>query len=250
MKKSVKITKDYNQFSFMDGNRPINRNHVMNLRKSIEEKYVPTPIIVDEKNRIIDGQHRYMVLKELGLPIYYVTTEGKISLDDVRQINKNAKNWDFADYLHSHMEVEKKKFPNEFHIKPYHIFDWFKRSYELPNYVVLELIYGTYSASGTEAFKNGSLDIVDLEHSKSLANYLRSMKPYYNGWNRRGFLFAMLRVMFQRQFNRTKWLRKIKLNSRKLVHCTNSTDYIEVIEHIYNWGERDKVMFVRERPKP
>ena len=46
-----------------------------------------------------------------------------------------------------------------------------------------------------------------------------------------------------------KWLRKLKLNSAKLVHCTNINDYIDTIERIYNWNETDKVMFVRERAK-
>jgi hypothetical protein len=247
MKKTVKVTREYDQFKFLQGNRPINQSHVLNLRKSIMDNYVPTPIIVNEEKQIIDGQHRYIVLKELNLPMFYVTTSGKISLDDIRQINKNAKNWDFADYLHSHMEIEKAKNPKDYHIKPYHIFDWFKRSYQLPNYVVLEIIYGTYSMTGTQAFKDGRLEIIDLAYSKNIASYLRSMKPYYDGWNRRSFLFAMLRIMFQKQFNKAKWLRKIKLNSRKLVHCTCVADYIEVIEHIYNWGEPNKVMFVKEK---
>lgn len=249
MKKQVKVTKDYSQFKFLDGNRPINRNHMLALRKSIEEKYVPTPIIVNENNEIIDGQHRYHVLKELGLPLYYVTADGDVTLSDVRQINRNAKNWDFADYLHSHMEVEKLNNPKDYHTKPYHVFDWFKRSFQMPNFVTLELIYGGYSKAATESFKEGRLEIIDLEHSKATATYLRKMKDYYDGWNRRTFLFAMLRVMYQKQFNKTKWLRKLKMNSRKLVHCTNASDYVEVIESIYNWGEHNKVMFVKDKPK-
>ena len=75
------------------------------------------------------------------------------------------------------------------------------------------------------------------------------MKPYHDSWNKRTFLFAMLRIMFQKNFNKAKWLRKLKLNSAKLVHCTNINDYIDTIERIYNWNETDKVMFVRERAK-
>ena len=59
----------------------------------------------------------------------------------------------------------------------------------------------------------------------------------------------LYKIMFQKNFNKTKWLRKLKLNSAKLVHCTNINDYIDTIERIYNWNEAEKVMFVRERAK-
>ena len=249
MKTKINKTTNYEQFRFLDGNRPVNQRHVMNLRKSIEERYVPTPIMVDSEFRILDGQHRFMVLRELNLPLYYIIQDDKVELGDVRELNKNAKNWDFSDYLYSYMEVEKRKYPKDYHLKPYHIFDWFKRSFELPNYVTLEVLYGSYSRVGTDVFKDGTLEIIDLQHSKEVAQYLRKMKPYHDGWNKRTFLFAMLRIMFQKNFNKTKWLRKLKLNSAKLVHCTNINDYIDTIERIYNWNEAEKVMFVRERAK-
>ena len=51
-------TNDYNTFKVMPGNRPVNKLHVRRLSKSMEEKHLMSPILVNEKMQVIDGQHR------------------------------------------------------------------------------------------------------------------------------------------------------------------------------------------------
>ena len=71
--KNIHITKNYNDFKFVKGNRAINYTHVNNLVDSIKEKDLQMPIIVDEKMNIIDGQHRfeaYRLLKK-RCSLYY-----------------------------------------------------------------------------------------------------------------------------------------------------------------------------------
>ena len=52
----VHTTTDYSLFKSIDGNRTKNKAHVKKLKKSMEEKYLFTVIIVNEKYEIIDGQ--------------------------------------------------------------------------------------------------------------------------------------------------------------------------------------------------
>jgi ParB-like chromosome segregation protein Spo0J len=65
-------TSDYTLFRTIEGNRNINLLHLNRLRQSMLEKYLFTIIIVNENMEIIDGQHRFTVCRELGLPVYYV----------------------------------------------------------------------------------------------------------------------------------------------------------------------------------
>src|ERR1039458_10319262 len=66
------VTKNYDIFIRMIGNRPINESHVTHLKKKIQDEGNLTsefPINLNEKMEIIDGQHRIMALKQLGYPV-------------------------------------------------------------------------------------------------------------------------------------------------------------------------------------
>ena len=65
-------TRDYKAFSFITGNRNINKSHLEKLRKSMMEMLIPIPIVVNEKLQIIDGQHRYMICKEEGWTLTFM----------------------------------------------------------------------------------------------------------------------------------------------------------------------------------
>ena len=57
----VKETKNYSMFTTIGGNRPLNELHLNRLKKSMEEELLISPIIVNEKHEVIDGQHRLRI---------------------------------------------------------------------------------------------------------------------------------------------------------------------------------------------
>ena len=64
----VQQTKDYDLLKNIDGNRSINQLHVKRLSNSMMNKHLISPIIVNEKYQIIDGQHRFEASKILTYP--------------------------------------------------------------------------------------------------------------------------------------------------------------------------------------
>ena len=50
--KKITVTTEYNQFRFVKGNRPLNDLHLSKLRKSMNENFLPIPIIVNERMEI------------------------------------------------------------------------------------------------------------------------------------------------------------------------------------------------------
>jgi len=78
MKSIAKIfyTTDYSKFNTLAGNRQVNIAHVKKLESSFDEEYLISPILVNEKFQIIDGQHRFEAAKNLKLPIYYYMIQG------------------------------------------------------------------------------------------------------------------------------------------------------------------------------
>ena len=98
-------TYDYEIFKRMKGNRVVNNSHVKNLVKSMQEKYLPQPLTVNEDMEIIDGQHRFAAAMELNLPIYYQVINGT-TISDVQRLNTNTKNWGNPNYLNMFYERE------------------------------------------------------------------------------------------------------------------------------------------------
>lgn len=94
------VTKDYGMFKRLVGNRGIDLQRVARIKKSIEERYVKSPITVNKHYEVIDGQGRLAALKELGLPVYYVVDE-EAGLDDCIRMNINTTQWNITDYVYS-----------------------------------------------------------------------------------------------------------------------------------------------------
>ena len=238
MKKTIKVTKNYEQFSYIKGNRIINTNHLNKIVKSMEGKYVPNPIIVNGNYEILDGQHRFEACKELGLPLYYMMTDGW-NLDDVRTANIIVRKWSYADYIYSYKSLEKTD------TGPYTILDWFIRKYEIPNECGLQILSNAVGRTALEKFKAGKFEVQNLQKATSFANFLFKIKPYWQSYRKRAFITAIRAMDEDARFNRTTFLERIAKHSMKMRECTNALDYMDVIEYVYNCGSRDKIRFDR-----
>jgi hypothetical protein len=100
----IKQTTNYQLFKKHESNRAIDETNLKKLRNSVQSRNLLEyrPILVDVNFRIIDGQHRLEIAKELQLPIYYQVQED-LKDEDIILLNANQKNWGFDDYLNFFM---------------------------------------------------------------------------------------------------------------------------------------------------
>jgi ParB-like nuclease domain len=70
-------TRDYEQFKTITSNRDVNRLHVKKLSESIKQKNLlwAKPPLVNEKNQLIDGQHRLEACQLIGADFFYIVAE-------------------------------------------------------------------------------------------------------------------------------------------------------------------------------
>lgn len=235
-------TNNYGLFRLKFGNRPIDIGHVNKLRRSMSREFIKTPITVNKKMEICDGQHRFTAIKALGLPIFYrVASE---SLDTIRTMNQNNKNWSFDDYLASYVALESRQDGN---IGPYTQFNVFKKQTKLSNAVCLAMLKDSKSHAATTDFKDGKFEIPPGQFAvaSKQAKMIAEIGQYYEGYKKQKFIMAMLSLFKDEQFTFKKFIKKLALNRNKLYHCVNSLDYIDTIERLYNWGNKTKVKFRR-----
>jgi ParB/Sulfiredoxin domain len=226
-------TVDYSKFSFLDGNRNINPNHLNRLKESMVNNYLYTIILVNEKYEIIDGQHRFTVIKELGLLLNYIIVKN-YGLKEVQVLNINTKNWSQSDYADGYANLGNLN---------YQIYLEFKDKYEFNHEVTLCLLNNS-SACGKDlrnSFKGGNFIVRNIVQASDIADKITQIGEFYDGHKRRTFVFAMIQVLKNPEFVFDNFIAKLKRLQKKMIDCVSTEDYKELIEKIYNYHRKNKV---------
>ena len=86
------VTEDYSIFK-VARNRSVDAQRVAKKKKSIEQINLQQPIIVNKRYQVVDGQHRFEALKQLGLPVYYVVSYNWKRDEDTATMNNTQDKW-------------------------------------------------------------------------------------------------------------------------------------------------------------
>ena len=237
---TVRFTTNYSMFSHHKGNREVNPSHVYRIREAMKVRFLFSPIIVNEKKQIIDGQHRFEACKELGYPIYYVVVNG-YGLEEIQMLNANTRNWTSQDYLTGYCDMKK---PAYLQFKKF-MEDFPDFGIEAAKAILLGQGNKDANREGKRVrmrhFENGTMVIANLERSYDHAKKLLDFKPHYEGFARRGFVLAMLRLFGHKNYKHREMMGKLAYQAGALRDCTNAETYTELIEHIYNYKRIEKV---------
>lgn len=227
----VHTTKDYFLFKSIEGNRNKNLLHINRLKKSMSKNYLFTVIIVNEKYEIIDGNHRFDVIQELNLPLNYIVCEG-YGLSEVHILNQNSKTWNADDYLTGYCNLG---------YADYLKYNEFKKKHKLGHNETMSLLSGVPNKIDIEVFYRGDFKIKSLDNAESVIEKIIMVQPYYESVRRRSFVYTMMSLLKNPNFEFTEFLQKLKLQPTALQDCTNVTNYKVLIEEIYNYRRREKV---------
>jgi hypothetical protein len=221
-------------------------NHIRKLMVKFKKFHIGVPIIVNRDMTIVNGQHTLEAYRRLGFPVSYIISNQHQGTESILSLNTVVKTWSTSDYLSFHLSREEENNPIGYQTRPYHVYNWFRTRYKLPHRSVIEILCTDGIGSGTkpnDMFKNGNLKIRHIERAKEDAEYVLSLKEHTKEYRNRSFLTAILNAMRDSRFNRKRWIQKLKLNPRWMVHSTNAYDCMANINEIYNWNARIKVNF-------
>lgn len=225
----VHRTKDLSIFKRINGNRPVNTRYVEVLKEAFKKQYFDEILIVNEKMEIIDGQHRLEAARALGFSVQYVIKEG-FGLKEVQDMNHGRKNWNSDDYLQSYAERGK---------RDYEILIAFKEKQPFTTNICALLLStrrGNRARIAGGKFEAGSIALAEKN-----ARILKDFGKFYGGYVRRPFVLAVLSIMRNNNYSHAKMLKKLKYQVSKLVHCSNTEQYVDLLERIYNYKSAKKV---------
>lgn len=229
MDSQVQVTKDYNQFRFIESNREPNRGHIEVLKSAFEENGNLTanqPILVNENMEIIDGQHRFTACVELGMPIYYIQTPG-LTVRDARQMNILHKGWGVDDYARSYAIAGDNNYRKYLELK---------EDYGFGHSILLAYISNATEKSKIfKNFREGEFTFTDQDGARERLDRLTEVSQFVPFAGDKNFARAFLKVMTIESYDHKRMLRKLELHQNLLHRFVNVEDYQRMLEDIYNY---------------
>lgn len=242
----VYVTKNYDRFNTIDGNRIINDLHVKRLTESMQQKQLITPIIVNEKHEIIDGQHRFKAQSSLGLPVYYIICEG-YGLSEVHRLNEKSNNWKAIDFLNGYATLAEKE--DEFF--DYILLKDFIASNAITPILGIFLTRGELNEQDAmTAFKNGHYKAKNIEAAQMFMDRLEEFSAYFHEtYKSAKFIKAFLLFSGSTKYNHDNMIKKLEYMSGYLQPRNQISQYLDILSDIYNTrlSEKSRIHFKGEK---
>lgn len=239
----IQKTKDYDIFKFRDDNKErIKQAHVNRLKNSIISRNLlqMRPIIVNEDYEILDGQHRLLAAKSLGVDIYY-QVEKNMQPNDIITMNV-AKQWLLTDYLNFYCV---NKYPEYIKLKE------FVLKNELSLKTIMNLSVGRSDAavddfkSGKFEFKNELIE-KEVDICKSTISYIRKANGYSPYLDSGRFWQSLIKMIRHPDFDLYRWENNFKRLTDKFLPKSSVKEYLKTLQYVYNYKHTDRVRFQEE----
>lgn len=232
-------TTDYSQFGTIKGNRP--PASVEKIKKSIEKVgYVLSPILVNEKMQVIDGQNRLLALKALGYPVDYMVAPGAGEKECIA-LNIGQSNWKTRDYIHYYAENM-----NGSYMRLCKLLETYR---DIPLEAMIfiakpkQLAYTT-GGSITTQIKEGTFDLSDERMEQAIERVEKMISLGFVEYYRRNKMFcrtwfgAVVYAIMHPQVDERRLARQIKKNPEPLVACGKLVEQLAAFDRVYNSGLR------------
>lgn len=236
VRRTIAQTTQYEMFGKIKGNRAVDAKRVSKIKKSIlENGYICNPIIVNEKMEIIDGQGRFHVLKELGMPVDYIIVPGT-GVNECTAMNVAATNWTMLDYITSYAETG-----NENYIRLKSLIEQYNGV--VPYSTVAGIAMGLTDARNQRVNKEvigGTFTCSDNEviYARKRLDWLASFKPIYKKCASKVTLVSCLLALYDMEnLDRERLLNRL-LESKTVTGYANKEECFDVLTEVYNYRLR------------
>lgn len=232
---NIMATRNYGMFRFLDGNR--DTKHAKKLVKSLVKiGILYQPVLVNERNEIVEGQGRFLAMQELNLPIIYTIQNG-IGIKECRVLNSCSTNWGMKNYIHSYAGGEDAR-------ESYRYLELLEQEFpDIGDRVIYAAVSSTTHSIGgsfSQKIKSGEIEITDADYEKGRKTlaYIEKFSEYIHSISGRiecmqkALIFCYNTPAVDNAYLLTKFA---KWYSR-INPIVNERQAVEQLEMIYNFG--------------
>lgn len=243
----IQKTKNYEEFKLCEYNRPVDPFHVRKLKEvlSVDNQLSFHPIIVNEKMEIIDGQHRFVAAKELGLELYYL--KGDLDYSHILSTNINQKKLALKDVVKFY--AFRDRLPD--YIEFYELLG----SLGISCKALLGLIFGKSTRQLCDFMKRGTFRMPEdgllLNNTCTFyKNFLlfvkeKKIRPF-SMFTSFHFTSACRCLVKIDEFNSEVFFKKLEFRWFALEPQFNEKRWAQLLIEIYNWHNRSPISYENE----
>lgn len=241
---NVYETRNYDMFKKLLGNRDVTEIRISKITDSIVKVgYVLNPVVINEKNEVIDGQGRIEALKRLDMPVHYVIDKGA-GLEQCVQLNINGTKWTTVDFIESYVHQGNRNYIN---LKE--LMDEFPGfTSKVITYAVNERINHSSTAHNKLVKRNyvinGQFECSD-EQKQTARSRLKYLVPFLpiakavNG-NSDTFLIAIMFSAFNCDVKKDRMYKKVFELQQEIIPFTTMRNALKSISTVYNHSLKGK----------
>ena len=235
---NVYRTNDLSQFKLMLGNRDVTEARVKKIKESIQKNgYLHSPILVNERNEVIDGQGRLAACKELKCAIEYIVVPG-FTIEECRVLNMMNKNWTLADYIDSYAGSG-----NINYLRMKNLLKIYNKVFTAGFAATL---YGATKVQDSQALRDGKITISEATYS-SAANALEwardAMSIISTQAKGKGIECALIVIYANPVCNNEHMKAQLQKYIHSFPEVTTIDGALKALSHIYNIRSRQPKVF-------
>ena len=220
----------------IDGNRDVDSNHVEKLVASFKEEYLISPILVNGKHEMIDGQHRFEAAKICGEPIFYIV-EDNYGAREMQLFNANMSVWTINDFIRSYAKEGLEEF-KEYVDFCKHFPSFTKRTCE----AILTKAGDPQNTNSNVQIKNGVFVIPNIDKSYDIANHVMDFQGLFPYWSTHAFAMALMYVWQHPKYDPVQMLDKVKKNIDEFYEYRDKDSFIDLLNKTYNkHGKKEEI---------
>lgn len=235
-------TNTYDVFKFRTDNRPVNKKHVQDLVNSIKSHNLLElqPITINGDMEILDGQHRLLAAKQLGVDIYY-QIEKKLTSADIITMNI-SKSWGAADYVNYYVKNG--------HLE-YQRLESFMKEHGISLRVAMHLLLGA-SLDKKAEFRLGKFKFPEGDFTNALemcwetVGIIKRLNGHSSYSTSARFWQCMVKLANHPEFDKKKWIFNLERLITRMGPRARMTDYLRLFMDIYNYKNHTKIDLLAE----
>ena len=241
----VKSTINFDDFSLIKANRPVDWGKIAVLRKEIKRKNLTReyPVNVNSKSAskkrygldgtkigVVDGQHRYISCKLESIPMYYQVVD-TLTLDDIPRAAAVQSSWKMKDFIHHHAVEGKQQ---------YMLFRSYMERNNFAPSSTLTILCGDRSKHTVNILKNGELNITrNWNEANAFASAIEDLGEYFSFNKQARFLEAYNICFKNKEFSHSRMITKLEYLSSKMKRMTDTYSHLEQLESVYNFNTKN-----------
>jgi len=233
--KKILQTDKYENFKFSKENRDVNlsKSSAKKLRKSMKKYgWIDAFPMLCHRNgsgevKIVDGQHRFSIARELGIPVKYVLSDTDV---EVSEINEAQDNWSVRDYLNRWQKAGKEDYAK---------IDEFSNRFDIPLGLSIAINAGTATFGNVrDKFQRGDYKIKTPVLAEKIGNTYNDIIEANPDAQKQNFVKAIYKCYYVDEFKPQRLVEQAKSYPSMIQSMSKVDEYLDMIEEVYNHAKK------------